>query len=176
MKALGRDSTWRLKHACPACMYKLEGEDKLIFDLLTTMDGNDSLKRVLRRSKKGMQEHESTEPTLGPSKERMDNRDAGDTYYLSREKVDEWAKTRLADILPMQAGNAVSHLCFICAWLTVQVQEDEADNPCADRWKNMINDVTSKMWGIFDETGIFLALCRHGFVLVIADMIRSGEL
>ncbi|KAJ7867192.1 hypothetical protein B0H14DRAFT_3441889 [Mycena olivaceomarginata] len=51
-----------------------------------------------------------------------------------------------------------------------------ADNPCADRWKNMIEDVTSKMWGIFDETGIFLALCRHGFVLVIADMIRSGEL
>jgi hypothetical protein len=40
----------------------------------------------------------------------------------------------------------------------------------------MIDDVTSKMWGIFDETGIFLALCRHGFVLVIADMIRSGEL
>ncbi|KAJ7757897.1 hypothetical protein B0H16DRAFT_1314184, partial [Mycena metata] len=33
-----------------------------------------------------------------------------------------------------------------------------------------------KMWGIFDETGFFLALCRHGFVLLIADMIRSGEL
>jgi hypothetical protein len=40
----------------------------------------------------------------------------------------------------------------------------------------MIEDVTSKMWGIFDETGIFLVLCRHGFVLVIVDMIRSGEL
>jgi hypothetical protein len=32
------------------------------------------------------------------------------------------------------------------------------------------------MWGIFDETGIFLALCRHGFSLVIADMVWSGEL
>jgi hypothetical protein len=40
----------------------------------------------------------------------------------------------------------------------------------------MINNVTSKMWGIFDETGIFLVLCPHGFVLVIADMIKSGEL
>jgi len=40
----------------------------------------------------------------------------------------------------------------------------------------MINEITAKMWGIFDETGIFLALCRHGFVLVVADMIRSGEL
>jgi len=34
---------------------------------------------------------------------------------------------------------------------------------------------TGKMWGIFEETGIFLSLCRHGFVLVAADMIRSGE-
>ncbi|KAF8137983.1 hypothetical protein K438DRAFT_2030893, partial [Mycena galopus ATCC 62051] len=58
----------------------------------------------------------------------------------------------------------------------MQTTGSEEDNPCADRWKNMINDMTSKMWGIFDKTGIFLALCRHGFVLVIADVIRSGEL
>ncbi|KAJ7248761.1 hypothetical protein C8J57DRAFT_1522233 [Mycena rebaudengoi] len=50
------------------------------------------------------------------------------------------------------------------------------ENPCTEWWKNMINDVMSKMWGIFDETGIFLVLCRHGFVLVVADMIKSGEL
>ncbi|KAJ7851290.1 hypothetical protein B0H14DRAFT_3085820 [Mycena olivaceomarginata] len=155
MNALGRDSKWRLKHACPACMYKLEGEDELIFDMLTTMDGNDSLKRVLRRLPSDGEG--DGEPTLGRSKERVDNRDAGDGYYLSRERVDAWAKTRLAEILPMEAHSG-------------------EDNPCADRWKNMVNDVTSKMWGIFDETGVFLALCRHGFVLVIADMIRSGEL
>jgi hypothetical protein len=101
MNALGRDSKWRLKHACPACMYKLEGEDELIFDMLTTMDGNDSLKRVLRRlpsDGKG-----DGEPTLGRSKECVDNRDAGNGYYLSRERVDAWAKTRLAEILPMEA-------------------------------------------------------------------------
>jgi hypothetical protein len=40
----------------------------------------------------------------------------------------------------------------------------------------MKDDITKKMWGIFDETGIFLALCRHGFTLVIADMVMSGEL
>ncbi|KAJ7708496.1 hypothetical protein B0H14DRAFT_3082218 [Mycena olivaceomarginata] len=159
MLLLGRDSKWRMKHACPACMYKLEGEDKLIFDMLTTMDRNDSLKRVLRRSKTSMADDEGGEPVLGRSKERVDNRDASDGYMYPRERVERWAKTRLAEVLPMQSGNSV-----------------RADNPCADRWKNMIEDVTSKMWGIFDETGIFLALCRHGFVLVIADMIRSGEL
>ncbi|KAF7374152.1 hypothetical protein MSAN_00296900 [Mycena sanguinolenta] len=149
--ALGRDApNWRMKHTCPACMYKLEGEDELIFSMLTTMDGNDSLKRVLRRSKTDGSEDE---PTLGPSIEREDSRDGGDDYFLSREEVDRWAKDRVADILPT-----------------------DAKNPCSDRWKNMINDVTSRMWGIFDETGIFLALCRHGFVLVVADMVRSGEL
>ncbi|KAF7367948.1 hypothetical protein MSAN_00859900 [Mycena sanguinolenta] len=135
MHALGRDSPWQLKHACPACTYKLEGEDALVFDMLTTMDGNDSLKRVLRREKVPMADSEMGEPVLGKSRERVDNRDAG--------------------------GRAAS---------------TDEDNPCTDRWKNMINDVTSNMWGIFDETGIFLALCRHGFVLVIADMIKSGEL
>ncbi|KAG6859924.1 hypothetical protein C0995_001872 [Termitomyces sp. Mi166 len=32
------------------------------------------------------------------------------------------------------------------------------------------------MWGIFDETGVFLALCQHGSLLVIADMIASRKL
>ncbi|KAF8131776.1 hypothetical protein K438DRAFT_1788198 [Mycena galopus ATCC 62051] len=148
--ALGRDTpNWCLKHTCPACMYKLKGEDELIFSMLTTMDGNDSLKRVLRRSKTDGSEEE---PVLGPSKERDDSRDGGEDYFLSREQVDEWAKGRVADILPT-----------------------DADNPCSDRWKNMINDVTSKMWGIFDETGIFLGLCRHGFVLVVADMNHRAK-
>ncbi|KAK7018516.1 hypothetical protein R3P38DRAFT_3320220 [Favolaschia claudopus] len=149
-EALGRDTPdWRLKHACPACMYKLEGEEELVFAILKTMDGNNSLKRVLRRRKTDGSEEE---PTLGPSVEREDPRDGGEDYFLSRERVDRWAKTRLGEILATE------------------------DNPCASRWKNMMEDVTSKMWGVFDETGIFLALCRHGFVLLVEDMVKSGEL
>ncbi|KAJ7740402.1 hypothetical protein B0H14DRAFT_2638071 [Mycena olivaceomarginata] len=139
--ALGRNTpNWRLKHTCPACMYKLEGEDELIFSMLFNMDGNDSLKRVLKRLKTDGSEEE---PTAGPSIERDDSRDGGEDYFLRWERVDRWG---------------------------------DPSNPCSGRWKNMINDVTSKMWGIFDETGIFLALCRHGFALVVADMVRSGEL
>jgi hypothetical protein len=40
----------------------------------------------------------------------------------------------------------------------------------------MINELMARMWGIFDEMGIFLALCWHGLVLVLADMVQSGEL
>ena len=32
------------------------------------------------------------------------------------------------------------------------------------------------MWGIFDETGIFVAICCHGFILIAVDMVKSGEL
>ncbi|KAF8210732.1 hypothetical protein K438DRAFT_1492987, partial [Mycena galopus ATCC 62051] len=33
-----------------------------------------------------------------------------------------------------------------------------------------------KMYALFAIAGIFIAVCRHGHVLVICDMIRSGEL
>ncbi|EGO05004.1 hypothetical protein SERLA73DRAFT_43591 [Serpula lacrymans var. lacrymans S7.3] len=39
----------------------------------------------------------------------------------------------------------------------------------------MKDNITKEMWDIFDETGIFLALCCHGFSLIV-DMVQSGEL
>ncbi|KIJ59158.1 hypothetical protein HYDPIDRAFT_177921 [Hydnomerulius pinastri MD-312] len=39
----------------------------------------------------------------------------------------------------------------------------------------MKDDETKRMWGVFDEVGIFVAICRHGFALALADMIQSGE-
>ncbi|KIK17789.1 hypothetical protein PISMIDRAFT_52478, partial [Pisolithus microcarpus 441] len=52
---------------------------------------------------------------------------------------------------------------------------DSDANPCAGRWKNMDDAKTRKVWGVYDETGIFLAVCRHGTCLLIADMVQSGE-
>ncbi|KAG6835989.1 hypothetical protein H0H93_012471 [Arthromyces matolae] len=154
--ALLRDSPmWRLKHARPACTYKLEGEEQLVFDMLVTMDGNDSLKRILRR-KAGVVD-EDGEEEAGASRELKDDREIRGDYYLSRERVDRWAKERVQEMLS-------DH------------NDEEDENPCAGRWKNMANELTARMWGIFDETGVFLALCRHGFVLVVADMVQSGEL
>ncbi|KAJ7236142.1 hypothetical protein C8J57DRAFT_1530243 [Mycena rebaudengoi] len=96
-EALGQDVTWRRRNPCPCCMYKLEGEGTLIFEMLTTMDGNDSLKRVLRREPAGDDE----EGSVGKSSEHKDTRDAGYGFFLDRAMVDEWAKTQLAEILPM---------------------------------------------------------------------------
>ena len=52
----------------------------------------------------------------------------------------------------------------------------EHETTCADRWKNLSAEETKRMWGIYDETGIFVACCRHGSVQLYCDMIRSGEL
>jgi hypothetical protein len=122
------------------------------------MDGNDSLKRFLLREPL-VDENvnaNSSEIRMGESRERQDSRNIHGDYYLSRAQVDNWAKEMSAEAIP--------------------VNEDTQESPCVSRWHNMINDVTSKMWGIFDETGIFLSLCRHGFVMMVTDMVRSGEL
>ncbi|KAJ7853472.1 hypothetical protein B0H14DRAFT_3450155 [Mycena olivaceomarginata] len=148
MRALGRDSSWRLKHACPACTYKLTGEDALIFDMLVTMDGNDSLKRGAA-TREAAPDRRDGEPMVGKSRERVDNRDAGDGYYTSHQRVERWVRDRVADRLLMQS------------------EEPGEDNPCADRWKNMINDVTSKMWGDFRRD-------RH-FPGAMSTRIRPGH-
>ncbi|KAF7361100.1 hypothetical protein MSAN_01141400 [Mycena sanguinolenta] len=54
--------------------------------------------------------------------------------------------------------------------------DPEEQSACEEHWKNLSEELTAKMWGIFEKMGIFLALCCHGFVLLVADMVRSGEL
>jgi len=39
----------------------------------------------------------------------------------------------------------------------------------------MKDSATQKMWNIFDESGVFIAVCQHGFCLLIADMVQSSE-
>ena len=47
---------------------------------------------------------------------------------------------------------------------------------CIEQWCNAGPDDCKRMWSMFIETGIFLAACRHGFILMLCDMIQSGEL
>ncbi|KAJ7057970.1 hypothetical protein C8F01DRAFT_1085809 [Mycena amicta] len=161
--ALGRDSpNYRLENACPACMYKLEGEDNLEVPILFTIDGNNSLKRFMRRTKKVYDEEGVELP--GRSKERYDDRPPPGDYYLPREQVDKWAKEGMellmAEFPEEDDGQDV-------------VEEDDCND---ERWKNMREEVTSRALGIYDETGIMPALCRHSFVLTVVDMVKSGKM
>ncbi|KAF7984573.1 hypothetical protein HWV62_13791 [Athelia sp. TMB] len=157
--ALHRNSPdWRIRHACPACTYKLQDEKPLLFSLLFTMDGNDSLKRLVQYVL-----DDNGEPLR--TREALDTRELDESLYLASKEVEQWADESFQDLM----GDDFSQ----------SADSDPASpdyNPCVDRWHNMKDHVTKRMWGIFDETGVFLALCRHGFALVIADMIRSGEM
>jgi len=155
--ALLRDTEdWHLRYLCPLCTYTLVDKEKLKFSMLYTVDGNDSLKRILWQEAVLPMLTEADEPVLGESSESTDTRQAGKGVYLTREQVDEWSK----EILEV---------------LNIPNDNDE-DSPCAEHWKNMKTELTARMWGIFEETGLFLALCHHSFVLLLANMVCSGKL
>ncbi|KAG1894287.1 uncharacterized protein F5891DRAFT_1131007 [Suillus fuscotomentosus] len=153
--AIGRnDPDWRLKHACPACTYTLTNELPLKFRMLYTKDGNDSLKCVLKQHiGDSDMDSDNTMALSQRSCELPTTQFVGGDRYLSRYFIDSFVGDSPVDMLA----------------------DDNEDNPCAGRWKNMKDEKTSKMWGVFDESGIFMAVCRHGFSLVIADMVQSGE-
>ncbi|KAF8185590.1 hypothetical protein K438DRAFT_1907690 [Mycena galopus ATCC 62051] len=157
---LGRDiPNWRLKNACPACLYKIEGEPKLHLPFLWTMDGNNSLSRFEIRERETY-----ADGTMAPgfSRERADDRIVAGDYYMSREEGDKWAKEGLEELMKDFDGAGD--------------EEAEELSGCEERWQNMKVSVTARAWGMYDKMGIFPALCRHGFVLVVADMVKSGEL
>lgn len=52
----------------------------------------------------------------------------------------------------------------------------EDKSGCATNWKANATEEKKKMWSIFAESGIFACACRHGLILWITDMVRSGEL
>ena len=67
--ALNRDGPgWQLQNACPCCTYCLQDEPKLRYSMLFSVDGNNSLKHLLRR------DQGSTDDGMpGPSSERFDD-------------------------------------------------------------------------------------------------------
>ncbi|KAJ7937722.1 hypothetical protein B0H13DRAFT_2226461 [Mycena leptocephala] len=166
--ALGRNTpNWRLKNACPACLYKVEGEPELVIPLMVTMDGNNSLSRFETREKG--EEFEDGTVAPGASQERDDGRVAVGDYYLPRSEVDKWAKEGLEDLMKSFTTSAEND----GGAEGIEVEEEDG---CTERWQNMKENVTARARGMYDETGIFPVLCRHGFVLVVVDMIKSGEL
>lgn len=54
--------------------------------------------------------------------------------------------------------------------------ENGVISACVERWKANASDAKKGMFECFFEAGIFIILCRHGVVLITADMVQSGEL
>lgn len=122
------------------------------------IDGNNSLKRI-----KGVGDRRVS-----------DTRSFNESdYYLPSEFVDQYANEVKAR--PKNSTNSDDE----------GGDEEPSGDPtdggpstskCTDNWKAAASDKKKKMWAIFDESGIFASACRHGFILWLVDMIRSGEL
>ncbi|KAJ3917507.1 hypothetical protein F5877DRAFT_44531 [Lentinula edodes] len=160
-QTLGRDSpTWRILHTCPCCQNELQEDDPLEIRMMVAMDGNDSLKRVERR--KDAADDSLAEVADSGVVERVDPRQAGGDYFLSRKSVDDWAEENWRNVPVWVSQNSFQEW----VWKTGR---------CEEKWHNASDKNTGKSWAKFDENGIFLLICRHGLVLSLADMVKSGE-
>lgn len=138
------------------------------------MDGNNSLKRI-----RGIGDRAVADIRVF----------SGSDYYLSTDFVDKFSneiKSRQSTGGNQRGGISRNHS-------NVSDDEDDEDHAtegdptdgdpdishvtgCASNWKAAASDEKKRMWGIFEETGIFASACQHGFILWIADMVSSGEL
>ncbi|KAI1782756.1 hypothetical protein LXA43DRAFT_904908 [Ganoderma leucocontextum] len=170
MTALGRAGPdWRPVHGCPPCSYEVDGEEEATWSRMLVLDGNNSLKR------------------MGVSGGRMvgDTRVYESEYFLSRDYVNMFAnevKSRQAQAKPDlpdsdhedSGDEGTVEPPDVGAYPTDSDGTKSA--PCAQHWKAAAADETKRMWGTFDETGIFACACRHARIIWLADMVRSGEL
>ncbi|KAH9855188.1 hypothetical protein C2E23DRAFT_724520 [Lenzites betulinus] len=163
MGALGRESPdWRVCNACPACCYKLEGEPAQSFSRLFCMDGNNSLKRMR---------------PLGGRKVGDDRVFTDSDYYLPQGFVDAYAnevhsKAKQADPRPSSPHVMEPDM----SEPRDPTDGDPAVTTCTKNWKAAQSDDKKRSWDVFEETGVFVSACRHGLILWIIDMVRSGEL
>ncbi|EGN97916.1 hypothetical protein SERLA73DRAFT_109190 [Serpula lacrymans var. lacrymans S7.3] len=143
---------WRLKNSCPACFYKLKDEPSLGIEWLVSIDGNNSLKRW----------KSSTYGLLS----RSDSRKPRTDYWVDKEAVDRYKD---------QVKSKSKSDEYADDWVDVALHEEESFT-CVDCWRNAGPEQRKKMFSIFEESGIFIASCRHHFILLACDMIQSGEL
>ncbi|TFK59525.1 hypothetical protein BDN72DRAFT_944548, partial [Pluteus cervinus] len=151
--ALGRNKTWRAKNGCPACSFKLPNEPKLEPARLHAMDGNNSLKHF-------------------HGKAYRDDREFSSNYFIQTETVDLYKDVITAST---KRGQRVAKKGKRGNKVEFEDVEVEQVLSCADGWtaSSSVSEDTVK---VFDETGIFLSMCRHAIVEFIVDMRKSGEL
>ncbi|KAL0567633.1 hypothetical protein V5O48_014366 [Marasmius crinis-equi] len=166
-QALARDSdSYFVQNICPPCTYELVGEIALFPRILLAVDGNNSLKMVNSDHKRG--------------EARTDTRSLSDPRWLEPEEVDLFKD----EVQNAQCGSTKHDIRLNFrlrsdpAWLNVNETEDlrQCIDVCVDRWKAAAPDAQKRMWSFFAVTGIFVAVCRHGHLYVVCDMVKSGEL
>ncbi|KAL5514583.1 hypothetical protein ACEPAG_1899 [Sanghuangporus baumii] len=161
----------KLQKTCPSCLFKTDFEEQLPYSLLVCVDGNDSLKRLRQLRSTFNNDAEETVVDL-----ELDDRNYRESVlYIEEDVVDRYKHEVKKNGANAISGTA-SPLKDVIENEATPIDGSDEKTPCTDRWVNLSADSKKRMWGTFDETGIFVATCRHGVVLSVCDMIRSGEL
>ncbi|KAI0697792.1 hypothetical protein BC835DRAFT_1405591 [Cytidiella melzeri] len=155
---LRRDTPeWRLRNACPPCMYTLTNEPDLGLSMLCSMDGNSSLKLV--------------DSSVRCGDVRQDERTHRIQDLLLTPDMVDIFKDEVASSSSGKAP-AVQHN-----------GDNEHPSPnllssadCVEKWRAAAPEERKRAFALFHTTGVFASFCRHGHALVYCDMIRSGEL
>ncbi|ESK96792.1 hypothetical protein Moror_6664 [Moniliophthora roreri MCA 2997] len=158
---------------CSPCMYKLDDEQRLVPSMLFAIDGNTVLKMV--------------DPAFKAGKKRLDTRHLGHYRMLEESQVNEFAnevqnaqrkRNKHDPPPPVSPDPTINRDGANVAWLNVTEMDELAAciDTCVERWKAAAPESRKQMFALFGISGIFLATCRHGHVVVMCDMIRSGEL
>ncbi|KAL0057720.1 hypothetical protein AAF712_015635 [Marasmius tenuissimus] len=170
---LGRNSHQHfIQNVCPPCMYRLDNETLLKPAILLAMDGNNSLKMVDAEKRSGQA--------------CLDTRYLKHPRWLDASTVDKfkdevlnshWPHVTTPDDISHCDGPELPHQDDV-AWLNVNKIEDlqACVDTCVERWKAAGPDANKRMYLFFAISGIFVSVCRHGHVLVLCNMRRSGEL
>ncbi|KAK1215260.1 hypothetical protein PQX77_022136 [Marasmius sp. AFHP31] len=176
-RELGRDPHEHfVRNVCPPCMYELKNEIALNPSILLAMDGNNSLKMV--------------DIDKRPGRARLDTRRIHHPRWLDATTVDVFKdevsnshKRTKQPVMPVSStsDNGCNGPEFVSegvAWLNVNEVEglERCVDTCVERWKAATPEGNKKMYSFFSISGIFVSVCRHGHVLVVCDMRRSGEL
>ncbi|KAJ3717729.1 hypothetical protein C8R42DRAFT_610832 [Lentinula raphanica] len=151
---------YRVLNSCPACCYELEDEPPLEFSRMWVADGNNSLKRMA-----GVGGRANVDVQIFNDSD----------YYLSSEFVNSFAD----EVIPaLRAMLRVTRIKVRRSGgdPTDGARDSDAVKQCTENWKAAASDSQKRMWNIFEESGVFVSACRHGFILWICDMVRSGEL
>ncbi|KAG1737240.1 hypothetical protein EDB19DRAFT_1895912 [Suillus lakei] len=138
---------WQVQHACPPCSYVLANEPPLEFRCMYVFDGGNSAKQMLMPG----------ECQEGDLRVFQDS-----DYLLPHTFVDGFANEVHLRLDPDITRPTKADVVAIAA-------------ECSKNWKAAASG-EKRMWNIFDETGIFVCACRHGFILWYADMVAKYPL
>lgn len=198
VNALLRRTTphWRLKHACPGCLYEVKGEHSLPFKCMLSVDGGNSAKRFANAGTADTRKFSNqTDYFIGRSevdlyktvvktREPKAKKNSKKNVQETTEEVDEDDADAAIELGNEEQAPETSAQPEE-EWVIKNVQADPTDSnsdgndiitKCVERWKANADDSKKVMFNCFDESGIFVAVCRHGFLFTAADMVCSGEL